>query len=124
MGFMVDTRAAESQVMQAQQLLQSQNYEQAIQCAGSAILSARQIYYAAMQQMMMRQAEAIAEERRAAARRAAPSWNGVSFGAAAATAAAANILENSARAEEPARSESTTGVGSWSDETDTGQGSW
>jgi uncharacterized membrane protein YgcG len=126
MGFMVDTSSAESQMLQAQQLLQTQNYEQAIQYAGAAIQGARQVYYAAIQQMMLQQAAAFAEERRAAARRAAPPWNGVSFGTAAATAAAATILENAASADEAAASDtdsgSPTAVGSWS--SDTGQASW
>jgi hypothetical protein len=119
---MVDTSNAESQMFQAQQLLQSQNYEQSIQCAGSAIQAAREVYYAAMQQMMLQQAAAIAAERRAAARRAAPPWNGVSFGAAAATTAAATILENAASEADAAPAESPTAAGSWSSET--GQGSW
>jgi uncharacterized membrane protein YgcG len=122
MGFMVDTSTPESQVLQAEQLLQSQNYEQSIQYAGSAIQAAREVYYAAMQQMMAQQVAVLAEQRRAAARRAAPPWNGVSFGAAAASAAAASILENSARAAETDPAESPTAVGSWSSET--GQGSW
>jgi len=118
-GFGVDTSPAESQVLQAQQLLQSQNYEQAIQLAGSAIQTARQVYYAAMQQALMRQMTLAAEQRRQAARMAAPSWNGVSVGAAAATAAAATILDRMATAAPPP---SDTAVASWS--SDTGQGSW
>ena len=53
-GFMIDTRAAETQVAQAEQLLQTQNYEQSIQLAGAAMQSARQTYYALMQQEFMR----------------------------------------------------------------------
>jgi uncharacterized membrane protein YgcG len=124
MGFMVDTSSAESQVLQAQQLLQSQNYEQSIQCAGAAIQAAREIYYAAMQQMMLQQAAMAAEARRAAARRAAQPWNGVSFGAAAASAAAATILQNAARGAEADPSESANAVGSWPSESETGQGDW
>ena len=93
MGFGVDTTASESQVMQAEQLLQAQNYEQSIQLAGAGMQSARQIYYAAMQQALMRQMAMAAEQRRQSVRMAAPAWNGVSFGAAAATAAAAVILD-------------------------------
>ena len=71
--------------MQAEQLLQSQNYEQSIQLAGASMQSARRIYYAAMQQALMRQMAIAAEQRRQRVRMAAPPWNGVSFGAAAAT---------------------------------------
>jgi hypothetical protein len=53
-------------------------------------------------------------------RMAAPAWNGVSFGATAATAAAAVILDHAANDSGPAPSD--TGGGSWS--SDTGQGSW
>ncbi len=120
LGFGVDTSASESQVMQAQQLLQAQNYEQSIQLAGAAMQSARQVYYAAMQQALLRQTAMAAEQRRQSVRMAAPAWNGVSFGAAATTAAAAVILDQAATAAPPAESE--TAVGSWS--SDTGQGSW
>jgi len=121
MSVMVDTSSAESQVLQAQQLLQTQNYEQAIQCAGAAIQAARQVYYAAMQQVMAQQVAIMVEQRRSAARTAVPAWNGVSFGAAAATAAAASILDNAARAAPPDAGPATA-AGSWS--SDTGQGSW
>jgi hypothetical protein len=125
MGFGVDTSPSESQVGQAQQLLQSQNYEQSIQLAGSAMQSAQQIYYSAMQQALMRQMAMAAEQRRQSVRMTAPAWNGVSFGAAAATAAAAAILNQSASAgtgPSAVPTPSDTGVGSWS--SDTGQGSW
>ena len=98
MGLGVDTSAFESQVMQAQQFLQTQNYEQSIQLAGAAMQSARQVYYAAMQQALLRQTTMAAEQRRQSVRMAAPAWNGVSFGAAAATAAAAVILDQAAAA--------------------------
>ena len=58
----------------------------------------RQVYYAAMQQVMAQQVASMMEQRRRAARMAVPAWNGVSFGAAAATAAAAAILDNAASA--------------------------
>ena len=124
MGMGIDTSTLESQVMQAQQLLQSQNYEQSIQLAGAGMQSARQIYYAAMQQALMRQMTMAAEQRRQSVRMAAPAWNGVSFGAAAATAAAAAILDQAATAARgPVRRPTDgLGVGSWS--SDTGQGSW
>ena len=119
-GFGVDTAAPESQVLQSQQFLQMQNYEQSIQLAGAAMQRARQLYYSAMQQALLRQMTMAAEQRRHATRMAAPAWNGVSFGAAAATAAAATILGQSATAA-PSRA-SDTAVGSWSN--DTAQGSW
>ena len=78
-GFGVDTAAPESQVLQSQQLLQTQNYEQSIQLAGAAMQTARQLYYSAMQQALLRQMTMAAEQRRRATRMAAPSWNGVSF---------------------------------------------
>ena len=122
MGLVIDTSSAESQVMQAQQLLQTQNYEQSIQLAGAAMQSARQIYYAAMQQVLMQQAAMAAEQRRQSVRMAAPAWNGVSFGAAAATAAAAVILDNAGLRSASRPPEPADAVGSWS--SDTGQGSW
>ncbi len=74
MGIGADTGGAQSQLMQAEQLLQSQNYEQSIQYAGAATQLARQVYYAAMQQAMLQQAAEMAEQRRRAARAAAPAW--------------------------------------------------
>jgi hypothetical protein len=118
-GFGIDTAGLESQTYRARELLQSQNYEQSIQLAGAAMQAARQMYYTAMQQAFLRQMTMAAEQRRQAARMAAPPWNGVSFGAAAATAAAATILERSTS--QPSSSPDA-GVGSWSD--DAGQGSW
>ena len=124
MGIRADAADAEYQLVQAQNLLQSQNYEQSIHCAGAAIQSARQVYYAAMQQALVQQMAMAAEGRRRAARMAAPAWDGISFGAAAATAAAATILNNaSANAASPSASDDpATAVGSWS--SDVGQGSW
>jgi hypothetical protein len=121
MGMGIDTSASESQVMQAEQLLQGQNYEQSIQVAGASMQAARRIYYDAMQKALMRQMAVAAEQRRQSVRATAPAWNGVSFGAAAATAAAAVILDRTANAAPPPVP-SDTGVGSWS--SDTGQGSW
>jgi hypothetical protein len=124
MGIGSDTGAAQSQLMQAEQLLQSQNYEQSIQYAGAATQLARQVYYAAMQQAMLQQAAAMAERRRQAARASAPAWDGISFGTAAATAAAATILENvtSSAGSPPLEAEPATAGGSWGGET--AQGSW
>jgi hypothetical protein len=110
----------ESQAMQAEQLLQGQNYEQSIQVGGASMQSARRIYYAAMQQALMRQMAIAAEQRRQSVRMAAPAWNGVSFGATAATAAAAVILDHAVN--DAQATPSDTGGGSWS--SDTGQGSW
>jgi TPM domain len=124
MGISSDTSSAQSQLMQAEQLLESQNYEQSIQHAGAATQLARQVYYAAMQQAMLQQAAAMAEQRRLAARAAAPAWDGISFGTAAATTAAATILENaSASPYSPApEPEPATAGGSWGGET--AEGSW
>jgi hypothetical protein len=120
-GFMVDLSSAEAQVSQAEQLLQSQNYEQSIQFAGAAMQSARQTYYTLMQQEFMRRMAMGAEARRRAVRMSAPPWNGVSFGAAAATAAAAAILERAGSASaEP--EESPAAAGTWSE--DAAGGSW
>jgi len=127
MGFGADTSLAESQLNQAEQCMQTQNYEQAIQLAGAAIQSARQAYHTAMQQALAQQAMMEANQRRQAVQSSAPPWNGVSFGAAAATAAAAVILERaiSAPASEPEpqpQPDSGVAVGSWS--SDAGQGDW
>jgi hypothetical protein len=125
MGINNDTSSAESQLMQAEQLLRSQNYEQSIQCAGAATQFARQVYYAAMQQAMIQQAAAMAEQRRLAARMAVPSRDGISFGAVAATSAAAAILDNAlsaAPSPSPPEPEPATAGGSWGGET--AQGSW
>ena len=101
MGIYPDIGNAQSQLMQAEQLLRSQKYEQSIQYAGAATQLARQVHYAAMQQAMLEQMAAEAEQRRRAARMAGPHGDGISFGAAAATAAAATILERNLSASEP-----------------------
>jgi uncharacterized membrane protein YgcG len=131
MGFSADTSLAESQLNQAEQCMQTQNYEQAIQLAGGAIQSARQAYQAAMQQANTQQAMMAADQRRQAVQSSAPPWNGVSMGAAAATAAAAVILQRacSAAASEPEAAsapepDSGVAVGSWSDEPEAAQGNW
>ena len=125
MGFGVDTSTSESQVLQAEQLLQSQNYEQSIQLAGAGMQSARQIYYAAMQQAFMRQMTMAAEQRRQSVRMSAPPWNGVSFGPPR-PPQRPRLRSSSAAPRPPLASSSDTpsdtGVGSWS--SDTGQGSW
>jgi hypothetical protein len=127
MGFSADTSLADSQRNQAEQCMQTQNYEQAIQLAGAAIRSARQAYQGAMQQALAQQAMMEANQRRQAVQSVAPPWSGVSMGAAAATAAAAVILERAVSASasqagpEP---DSGVAVGSWSEEPEAGQGSW
>ncbi len=127
MGIGADISSAESRLMQAEQLLQSQNYEQSIQCAGSATQLARQVYYAAMQQAMMQQeAAAMAEQRRLAAR-----IGGTAVGRyqlrnrRGDSAAAATILENAAAStpsqEVEPEPEPATAGGSWGGETAQGE---
>jgi hypothetical protein len=127
-GIYPEISNAQSQLIQAEQLLRSQNYEQSIQCAGGATQVARQLHYAAVQQAMLEQMAAAAEQRRRAVRVAAPMGDGISFGAAAATAAAATILERNiseapaAESGPEADAEPATAGGSWGGET--AQGSW
>jgi hypothetical protein len=123
-GVYPDIGNAQAQLIQAEQLLRSQEYEQSIQRAGAATQLARQLHYAAMQQAMLEQMAVQAEQRRRAARMTAPMGDGISFGAAAATAAAATILERnlSARPESEPEPEPATAGGSWGGET--AQGSW
>jgi uncharacterized membrane protein YgcG len=123
-GIYPEVGNAQAQLIQAEQLLRSQEYEQSIQRAGAATQLARQLHYAAMQQAMLEQMEVEAEQRRRAARMAVPMGDGISFGAAAATAAAATILERSLSeqtAPEPEPEPATAG-GSWGGET--AQGNW
>ncbi len=126
MGIGSDTSSAQSQLMQAEQLLRSQNYEQSIQCAVAATQFARQVYYNAMQQAMIQQAAEMAEQRRQAARMSAPAWDGISIGAAAATSAAATILDHAMTSQPspapPPQPEPATAGGSWGGET--AQGNW
>jgi hypothetical protein len=124
MGMGVDTSPAEYQLVEAQNLLQSQNYEQSIHSAGAAIESARQVYYAAMQQALFQQMARTAEARRERARMSGPGWgDGISFGAAAAATAAATILSNAtADAASTSEAEPATAGSSWS--SDVGEGSW
>ncbi len=128
-GVMVNTSAPEAAVNQAQQLLQSQNYEQSIRSAGGAMQRAREIYYRAMQEALFTQMNVQAEMRRRSVRMAAPPWNGVSFGTAAATAAAAAILDRVATGATDL-SEPAVAGGSWSEDPaavvsdDAAGGSW
>jgi uncharacterized membrane protein YgcG len=125
-GIYPEISNAQSQLIQAEQLLRSQNYEQSIQTAGAATQLARQLHYAAIQQAMLEQMAIAAEQRRRAVRMATPAGDGISFGAAAASAAAATILERnmseSAASEAEAEPEPATAGGSWGGET--AQGSW
>src|SRR5262249_31222894 len=66
-GFPVDSAGAEAQLEEAQQLLQNQKYEQAIERAGGAVRAARQAYHFALQQAQQQQMALEAEERRRAA---------------------------------------------------------
>jgi uncharacterized membrane protein YgcG len=123
-GIYPEVGNAQAQLIQAEQLLRSQEYEQSIQRAGAATQLARQLHYAAMQQAMLEQMAVEAEQRRRASRMAAPYGDGISFGAAAATAAAATILERNL-SEQPApepEPEPATAGGSWGGET--AQGNW
>jgi hypothetical protein len=133
MGVSVDTSPAESELMRAEQLLESQDYEEAIRRGGAAIQAMHQAQnFAAMQAQRM-QMEQDAELRRRAAYNQGP---GISTGAIAAGAAAAVILDQlgeAARAQppdpvmsapipDPSPEEPETAVGSWS--SDAGEGSW
>ena len=136
MGVGADTSAAQAAVNRAEQLLGSQQYEQAIESAGQAQLAARRAHQDAVQQASWRQMQADAERRR---------WEGGRGGSAmgdalttGAAVAAGVILGNvvSGAAEdgssappdmpEPAISPepppTDTSVTSW--ESDTGQSSW
>jgi len=133
MGVTIDPSAAEAELMQAEQLLDAQDYEQAIRRGGAAIQAMRQAQNFAAQQAQRRQMEQEAELRRRAAYNQGP---GISTGALAAGAAAAVILEqmsHGARAPAPAPVMSppvpapssdlpATADGSWS--SDAGEGSW
>jgi hypothetical protein len=133
MGVGVDSSPAESELMQAEQLLEAQDYEEAIRRGGAAIQAMRRAQNFAAQEAQRRQMEQDAEMRRRAAYSQGP---GISTGAIAAGAAAAVILDQlgqGARAEppEPAMSpqmpdtgsdEPATAVGSWS--SDAGEGNW
>jgi len=133
MGVTVDASTAEAELAQAEQLLESQNYEEAIRRGAAAIQAARQTQNLAAQQAQWRQMEQDAELRRRAAYNQGP---GISPGAVAAGAAAAVILgrmSQSAVAEPPAPvmspplpdptpDEPDAAAGSWS--SDAGEGSW
>jgi len=133
MGVAIDPSAAEAELMQAEQLLDAQDYEAAIRRGGAAIQAMRQAQNFAAQQAQRRQMEQEAELRRRAAYNQGP---GISTGAIAAGAAAAVILDQlgqGARAASaapvmsppmpaPSADEPATAEGSWS--SDAGEGSW
>jgi hypothetical protein len=133
MGVGIDSTRAETELSQAEQLLESQNYEEAIRRGGAAIQAIRQAQNFAAQEAQRRQMEQDAEIRRRASYNQGP---GISTGAIAAGAAAAVILNQLGEAApvaspepamsppvpEPSSDEPDAGVGSWS--TDAGEGSW
>jgi hypothetical protein len=137
MGVTVDTSAAEAAIEQAEQLLNAQEYEQAIQLAGQAAQQARQAYQAAVQQASWRQMQADADRRRwKAGSDGSPLGTAISIGAAAAATAASVLLDNMAQAApappdpsppaepltDPDLAESPTSLSTW--ESDSGQGNW
>jgi len=123
MGVGLDTTPAVSMLGQAESLYHRQDYEQAIQAAGSSIQQVRQAHQWAVQQAYARQMHAEAEQRR----RAVAMQN---FGMGAAIGAAGAMLGGAAGAAEtgyrPASSpplpESDAAAGSW--ESDAAEGSW
>lgn len=123
MGVGLDTSPAESLLGQAESLYHQQNYEQAIQAAGSSIQQVRQAHQWAVQQAYSRQMHAEAEQRR----RAVAMQN---FGMGAAIGAAGAMIGGAAAAAEtgyePAHSQteprSDAASGSW--ESDAAEGSW
>ncbi len=126
MGVTLNTIGAESQVAQAQQLYQAQNYEQAIRTAAGAIQQIRQAHTVAVQQAFLRQMQIDAERRRYSA--AGP---GVGLGSLVAAATGSAVLDamapsaqgRSVAAPPPPANltrtepEPSTASGSWSSET-------
>ncbi len=133
MGVSIDASAAEAELLRAEQLLDAQDYEEAIRRGGAAIQAMRQAQNFAAQQAQRLQMEQQAELRRRAAYHQGP---GISTGAIAAGAAAAVILDQlsqNAPAPPPApvmsppmpaptSDEPATAEGSWS--SNSGEGSW
>jgi len=144
MGIVANTSDAVARLRQAEQLLDSQNYEQAITQAESAFQSARSAYNSATRQIFLQQMQFEAARRRQyAADMSRASYRGPSAGSIAAGSAAAAILGRMAEAagyssgENPppeqgmqvsqdssdgANSDDGTAVGSWS--TDSAPGDW
>jgi hypothetical protein len=133
MDVTVDTTGANAALERAQRLLEAQEYEQAIQCAGGAVQQVRQAHQAAVQQASWREMQADADRRRwQAGNGGSPMGPLLSAGATAAAVAAGVILDrvvqaasaSSPPAEPPSipQPSSDTGVGTWS--SDSGQGTW
>jgi hypothetical protein len=124
MGLTPPMAQAEDQISRAHHLYQTQDYEQAIRLAGSAIQQIREAHHAAVQQALWQQMQTEAEQRR----RAAATGFAVGMGAAAAGAAAGRHLQAASPAAEieafqpPAEAppttepESSTASGDWSGE--------
>ncbi len=126
MGVGVNASPAEEELLRAEQLLEAQDYEQAIRRGGAALQAMRQAQNFAAQEAQRHQMEQDAEMRRRAAYNQGP---GISTGAIAAGAAAAVILDQmtqgaSMPAPEPAMSPPTPDASSSSDEPETAVGSW
>jgi hypothetical protein len=99
MGIVANTSDAEVKIRQARQLLEAQNYEQAISQAEAAFQSARSAYNAATQQIFYQQMQEDADRRRRyASEMARASYRGPSAGSIAAATAAASILGRMAEA--------------------------
>jgi septation ring formation regulator EzrA len=137
MGVWADTAAADNALARAQQLLGTQQYEQAIESAGQAQHAARRAHQEAVQQASWRQMQADSQRRHWEAPASGPALgDALARGAAvAAGVILGNTLEDAARAAspepppadpEPAISpeppEPDTAVSTWED--DTGQSSW
>ncbi len=114
MGVTMGTVGAEGQVAQAQQLYQSQDYEQSIRTAAAAIQQIRQAYAEAAQQAFMRQLAASAARSRAYD---LPLGGGPVFRVGGMPAAAPR-----GESAPPARDRAGTATGSWS--TGTAEGGW
>ena len=98
-GVGADTSAAEYALDQADHYLRAQDYEQAIQLAGTAVQEARQAYQAAVQQASWQQMQAEADQRRwQAGSEGSTIGAALSAGAAAAAVAAGVILDRVAQA--------------------------
>lgn len=99
LGIVANTSDAQVRLRQAQQLLETQNYEQAIAQAEASFQSARSACNAATQQIFFRQMQYDADRRRQhAAEMARASYRGPSAGSIAAGTAAATILNRMAEA--------------------------
>jgi hypothetical protein len=139
MGAGVDTSDAEAALDRAGQLLQAQEYERAIECAGQARQAARRAYQESIRQSAWRQQQQDADRRRWEAGSPGGSGAGGLLRTGAAVAAAV-ILDHAVQSAASAAPEPEsnppvpepiispepeapeTGVSTW--ESDTGQGTW